>query len=65
MKKVFWKGGNLPPFALGEIPLISVDFSDKYATKKFEKNSTLKGHKFSKEFTTQYHHFWVGGNSTD
>jgi len=31
--------------ALGEIPLISVDFSDKYATKKFEK----KGHKFLKK----------------
>ena len=44
----------------GEIPLISVDFSDKICNKKIWKNSHLKGHKTLKEFTTQCHHFWVG-----
>ena len=40
-----------------KIPPISGDFYGKYVTKIIEKNSNLKHHKISKEFTTQFHHF--------
>ena len=40
-----------------KIPPISGDLYGKYVTKFIEKNSNLKHHKISKEFTTQFHHF--------